>query len=81
MSVRKTVGLNQSDSSSVKAIPARFDRFGRGFSDKIAVPAGAESGAHGGVRFDGYTVVMTNMPLLTLAALTGTDPVTGVPGE
>ncbi|WP_406514575.1 hypothetical protein OG851_43485 (plasmid) [Streptomyces sp. NBC_00161] len=78
MSVRKSVGPNQSDSSPVKVIPARFDRIGRGFSGKIAVPSGAESGTHGGVRFDGYTVVMTNMPLLTLAVPAGTGPVAGV---
>ncbi|MFB7467108.1 hypothetical protein ACFCZ1_27035 [Streptomyces sp. NPDC056224] len=35
---------------------------------------------HGRVRFDGYTDVMTNMPLLKVAALTGAGPVAGVAG-
>lgn len=63
MSVRKTVGLNQPDSSHVKAIQARFDRFGRGFSGESAIPAGARTHARGPVRFGGYTELMTNMPL------------------
>lgn len=63
MSVRKSVGPNQSDSSPVKVIPAWFDRFGRGFSGGIRVPARARTHARGPVRSGRYTMVMTNTPL------------------
>lgn len=51
MSVRKSVGLNQSDSSHDPATTVRFDRFSRGFSGEVP--------AHGGVRFGVYTRAMT----------------------
>jgi len=60
MRVRKTAGLNQSDSSIVKVSTARFDRFSRRFS--------GEGHARGGVRFGEYTQLMTNMPPLTRTA-------------
>lgn len=70
MSVRKTLGINQPITSSVKVITAGFDRFSRRFS--------GESHARGGVRFGEYTLLMTNMPPLTGPALTTAAPVSGV---
>ncbi|NUK84967.1 hypothetical protein [Streptomyces lunaelactis] len=71
MRVRKTAGLNQSDSSIVKVSTARFDRFGRRFSGGVRVAAITPSPVRGGVRFGEYTQVMTNMPLLKSIARTG----------
>lgn len=51
MRVRKSVGLNQSDSSHAPLTTVRFDRFSRGFSGEVP--------AHGGVRFGVYTRAMT----------------------
>ncbi|MFZ3467493.1 hypothetical protein ACODT3_39890 [Streptomyces sp. 4.24] len=78
MSVRKTVGPNQSDSSHVKVIPAWFDRFGRGFSGGISVLAGARTHARGPVRFGRYTKAMTNTLLLTGLARNAATPVSEV---
>lgn len=51
MSVRKSAGLNQPDSSYGKAATSGFDRFSRGLSGEVP--------AHGGVRFGVYTRAMT----------------------
>jgi len=75
MSVRKTVGANQSDASSVKVTTARFDRFGRRFSVGFPTPAGTKVRARGGVRFGEYTQLMTNMPLFHEPAFAGRTPV------
>ncbi|MFG3043116.1 hypothetical protein ACGFYZ_40090 [Streptomyces sp. NPDC048330] len=75
MSVRKSVGLNQSDSSHDLVTAARFDRFSRRFSVGFPTPAGAEVRARGGVRFGEYTLLMTNMPHLHEPAFAGRAPV------
>ncbi|WP_162948285.1 hypothetical protein [Streptomyces europaeiscabiei] len=68
MRVRKTAGLNQSDSSIVKVSTARFDRFSRRFSGGVRVTAITPSPVRGGVRFGEYTQAMPYMPLLTHTA-------------
>lgn len=70
MRVRKTAGLNQSDSSIVKVTTARFDRFGRRFS--------GEAHIRGGVRFGEYTQLIPNMPPLARAARDAAASVSGV---
>lgn len=69
MRVRKTAGLNQSDSSIVKVSTARFDRFGRRFTGGVRVTTITPSRARGGVRFGECTQVMTNMPPVKNTAL------------
>lgn len=70
MRVRKTAGLNQSDSSFVKVSTARFDRFGRRFSGGVH--------ARTVVRFGEYTQLIPNMPPPARAAGDTAASVSGV---
>lgn len=78
MRVRKTAGLNQSDSSIVKVSTARFDRFSRRFSGGVRVATITPTSVRGGVRFGLYTQLMTNMPPLARGARNAAAPVSGV---
>ncbi|WP_328753615.1 hypothetical protein OHT57_47160 (plasmid) [Streptomyces sp. NBC_00285] len=78
MRVRKTAGLNQSDSSIVKVSTARFDRFGRRFSGRVRVAAITPSPIRGGVRFGEYTQVIPNMPPLARTVRNAAASVSGV---